>query len=347
MKKTACAMKKDYDTRSIDTCQACEKVARVFPIEDDDPVEPYLLCQDCSQRLFLRALRPLEWFNLASKHGWQKYYLHNDFYDEDGTATQPDVQSYSHDDMLAPPFDEVATSLERLLGYCFTRWSLGTAEFEALAAHNPGDLLANLKRPEATSNPGKLSAALTICANVLGSQASDWVNEQYERSVEEGLLFSWAEAAAICLPSPEGLEKAIDALANCKGRQLDEGIGALSWFRSERVLDWIECNAPRSNVTGQWGQIAALSNLTWERTEEWLALGRPLSLIALDALDQFIHLPRHTQLVLHLRPALRGGVNRETVLRALASQKLNDPAPRCVKKCDFLIENIEKLHMAK
>lgn len=340
-------MKKAYDAESIGACQACEKVAHVFPIKDDDPKEPYFLCHDCSERLFLRALRPLEWFNLASKHGWQKYYLHDDFYDEDGMATQPDVQAHSRDGLLAPSLDEVATSPERLLGYCFTRWSLGAAEFKTLAALNSEDLFASLERPETSSNPQKLSVALEVCANVLGVQASIWVNEQYDRSVEEGLLFSWAEAAAICLPPTEGLEKTINALANYKGRQLNEGIGALSWFRSSRVLDWIELNAPSANVTGQWGQLAALSNLTWDRVEEWLAQGRSLSLVALDALDQYTHLPRHAPLVRKLRPELTGVGHRETVLKALKSQKLDDPTPRCVKQCNFLIENIEKLQIAE
>lgn len=340
-------IQKEQTTGSIDVCQACESVVRVSPIEEDDPSEPYFLCEDCSERLFLRALRPLEWFNLASKHGWWKYLLHDDFYDEDGTATQPDVQEYLDGGMLAPPLDEVATSPERLLGYCFTRWSLGAAEFQALAALNSEDLLASIERPETISNPQKLSVALMICANVLGVQASTWVNKQYERSVKKDLLFSWAEAAASCLPPPEGLNKTMIALADYKGRKLNECIGALSWFRSDRVLDWIERNAPNTNVTGQWGQLAALSNLTWGRADDWLAQGRPLSLIALDALEQFLRLPRHAPLVRNLRPELTGVDDRETVLRALASQKLKDPAPRCVTQCDFLIENIEKLHIAE
>lgn len=339
-------MKEKSTLASVTACQACKKLARVLRIEDDDPVEPYFLCPDCSHRLFLHALRPLEWFNLASEHGWRKYLLHDDFYHEDGTASQPDAPAFSDDGMLAPSLDEVATSIERLLGYCFTRWSLGTAEFEALSAHNSEDLLATLTRPEATSNPEKLSVVLTICANVLGDQARFWVNEQYERSVKEGVLFSWAEAAALCLPPPEGLKKTIDALASYKGRQLDLHLGALSWFRSALVLDWIESNAPSANVTRGWGQLAALSNLTWERAEEWLAQGRPLSLITLDALDQFLHLPRHAPLVRHLRPALRGGPDRKAIVKALETQKLNDHSPRCVKKCDFLIENIEEMHVA-
>lgn len=335
-----------YASDYLAACQACEKVGRLIRVDEDDPSEPYLLCQDCSQRLFLRALQPLEWFNLASKHGCQKYLIHDGFYDQDGTACQPEAQLDPNDCLMAPSLNDVTSSVERLLGYCFTRWSLGPAEFEALAALNSEDLLAAISRPDATSNPAKLSTVFTICANILGQYASDWVHGQFERAMEQDVLFSWAEAAALCMPRPVGLTMTIDALTEFKGRELSKRIAALSWFRSAQVLEWIECNAPTATITGEWGQLASLSNLTWDKAEKWLSQGRPLSLVALDSLDQFLHLPRHAPLIRSLRPTLRGVPGRTTILRALETQKLNDSAPRVVKKCDFLIENIEKIHIA-
>lgn len=331
---------------TVTTCEACERITHVVRIEDDDPVEPYMLCQDCANRLRLRALRPLEWFNLASKHGWHKYLLHDDFYDDDGTAIQPDIEHYSIDGMPAPSLEKVATSAERLLDYCFTRWSLQDAELNALSALHSENLFAALTKRATTGNTHIRAIALTICANVLGAAANTWVREQYERSSEEDLLFSWAEAAARCLPQQEGLEKTINALAMYKERELNDRMGALSWFRSATVLDWIEGNAPRSNISNQWGQLAAVSNLSWDRVEQWLERGRPLSLIALDALDQFMHLPRHAPLVLQLRPVLAGVADHETVLRALEFQMLNDPAPRSIKNCETLIKNIKKIHIS-
>lgn len=327
-------------------CQACGIVTHVLRIEDDDPTEPYLICEDCSDRLRRHALHPLEWFNLAARHGWHKYLLHDSFYYEDGTAIQPDTEKYSVGDKLAPSLDEAAMSPERLLDYCITRWRLKEADFEALRAQSAKNLFAALKERAIRSNAQVYAVMLTICANVLGSRASAWVEEQYKRSIEDDLLFDWAEAAANCLPQQTGLEKTIEALAKYQRRELEERLSALSWFRSTSVLDWIEQNVPTANVAGCWGQLAALSNLNWERVEQWLAKDRPLSLVALDALDQFMHLPRHAPLVRELRPVLKGFPDRDTALRSLELQKLKDPAPRSVKNCENLIKNIEKLHIS-
>ncbi len=328
-------------------CQACEIVAQMERVEDDDPAEPYLVCADCANRLRLRALRPLEWFNLASKHGWQKFLLHDDFYDEDGTATQPhpDVGHYSVAGKIAPTIDEASATPDQMLNYCISRWRLGKAEYDALKALPAERVFVTLRDRVASGNAHILSVALSICANVLGAVAKDWVDEQYERSCEQDVLFSWAEAAAGCIPQQEGLKKTIDALERYKGQELQGRMGALLWFRSPLVLDWIERNAPHFNVTGNWGQLAALSNLTWARADAWLTRGRPFNLIALDALDQFIPLPKHAPIVREMQPVLLGSPDRQTIIRALQLQMLDDPAPRSVKVCEYLIANADKLRI--
>src|SRR5258707_12116757 len=65
------------------------KAASATPEEPKQPEHP---CPCCGG--------PLEWFNLAAKHGWRKYLLHDDFYDQDGTADVPKIESYSPKDML-------------------------------------------------------------------------------------------------------------------------------------------------------------------------------------------------------------------------------------------------------
>lgn len=327
------------------TCEACRRHTHVERVGDDDTDEPYLVCNDCAQRLRLRALRPAEWFNIASKHGWRKHLLHDDFYDEDGTASQPEMDDFSIDGMLAPSLNEASLTSERLLDYCISRWRLDQAEFEALKSLPTERMFTTLKQRVATGNTHLLEVALTICANVLETLAATWVSEQYERSCEQDALFSWAEAAAGCLPHQEGLKKTIDALERYKGQELQDRMGALLWFRSPLVLDWIERNAPHVNVTGNWGQLAALSNLTWARADAWLTRGRPFNLIALDALDQFIPLPRHAPVIQEMQPVLLGSFDRQTIIRALQLQMLNDPAPRSVKACEYLIANADKLRI--
>lgn len=326
-----------------ETCEACGRHNQVERIDDDDTGEPYLVCNDCAQRLRLRALRPSEWFNIASKHGWQKYLLHDDFYDQVGTALQPDMDNYSTDGMFAPSLIETSINSDRLLDYCITRWRLDQAEFEALRSLPFEKLFATLKQRVASGNTHLLEVGLSICANVLDTLAATWVADQYERSCEQDALFSWAKAAARCLPQEEGLKMTIDALERYKGQELQDRMGALLWFRSPLVLDWIERNAPDVNIADNWGQLAALSNLTWTKADTWLTLGRPFSLIALDALDKFIPLPQHSPVVRELQPMLLGNPDRQTVFQALQLQMLNDPAPRSVKRCEYLIENADKL----
>jgi cell wall assembly regulator SMI1 len=60
---------------------------------------------------------------------------------------------------------------------------------------------------------------------------------------------------------------------------------ALGAFRDPSVLDWIEQNVP-ALVTTDWGALAAVSSFTWSRATAWLRSGRPLSLVALDALKE-------------------------------------------------------------
>ena len=74
-------------------------------------------------------------------------------------------------------------------------------------------------------------------------------------------------------------------LEKCEDRYLSELMGPLNFLKYEPTLDWIERNAERNeNITQAWGHLAASSNFTWERAQKWLDLGRPWSLIALDAL---------------------------------------------------------------
>ena len=50
-------------------CEACRIAPMECSVNWDDQEQPYLLCQQCSQRLLTYSLRPLEWFRLAAVHG--------------------------------------------------------------------------------------------------------------------------------------------------------------------------------------------------------------------------------------------------------------------------------------
>jgi hypothetical protein len=66
---------------------------------------------------------------------------------------------------------------------------------------------------------------------------------------------------------------------------LNEYIAPLNYLRHSKTHDWIEgCASRITNVSSNWGHLAASSYFTWDRADKWLTKGRPLSLIALDAL---------------------------------------------------------------
>lgn len=71
----------------------------------------------------------------------------------------------------------------------------------------------------------------------------------------------------------------------CEDIYLNQCITPLNYLRHEKTLDWIEGSAGRIiNVNINWGHLAAASHFSWEKAAQWLNRGRPLSLIALDAL---------------------------------------------------------------
>jgi hypothetical protein len=329
----------------VSICEACRDRRAVEVIDNEVLDEPYRVCGECAERLRQRALRPLEWFNLAAKHGWHKYLLRDDFYDQDGTAQQAEMENYSLDDMRAPTLDEAARSLARLVDYCITRWWLDKPEYNAFKKF-PGEVvLEQLKGRAATGNRHVLEVTFTLCANVLDRTAAPWVRAQYARACDDGVLFSWAEAAARCLPQSEGLHITVDTLRAYAGRELRAHKDALLWFRSPAVLDWIEIHAPRTNVTNDWGRLAALSELSWTRVDTWLSRGRPCSLIALDALTEFIPRPGQASIVKRLEPRLKECPDRLTLTRALEACMAADSTPRVCGICRYLIEHMARLRV--
>lgn len=326
-------------------CQACRRRPFTEEVGDDDPLEAYKVCRECGDRLRRLALRPIEWFNLTSVHGWNKFLLHDDFYDQDGSASQPDADNYSTEGIQAPTLETCAKSLERLIDYCITRWRIGGVDFEAFGPFATSAVLAALQERAEVGNRHVLKVTLELCANVVGSSAAPWVRAQFERARHDGALFAWAEAAAKCLPDPEGLHMTIDALRPFRGRDLQDRMAALSWFRSRELLDWIEANVPSDNVSVSWGQLASLSDLHWIRVQDWLASRRPLSLVAVDALASYIPRQGQAPILNRINPTLKGCVDRSIIERALEAYTSEDDAPRVVARCRFIIDNLDELRV--
>jgi hypothetical protein len=113
---------------------------------------------------------------------------------------------------------------------------------------------------------------------------------------------------------------------------LNEYIIALNFVRTEKALDWIEKNSERIvNVNINWGHMAALSFFSWERAEKWLNLGRPISLIALDALlfcTTIGERLNQSPLMQQIRPKLIDNPKPELMAEKLTKYIESDNVPR-------------------
>lgn len=264
-------------------CESCNTRVAELEQSSSDGNPPYLLCTTCHQRLIDRALRPLEFFNLSAIHG-NEYYLHDDFYDRlTGEATQSKVEVTDAKLFPFPQLDQVGENLHRLVDYACVECTISDRVIALLKQHNKDELLAYLKY-KVRYNRAINDKAYKIAAEVLATAAGEWLRNEWEnRRAQEVLIF--AEALSRCLDFDEAFDKLTTEIEVSNDRQLLDNSVALIYFKDHRVLDWMEKISPRIvNVPSTWGAIAAASQFSWERAEAWLSLGRPLSLICLDAL---------------------------------------------------------------
>jgi hypothetical protein len=266
-----------------DLCEACKRNEINVVEKSDDPNQPYKLCNQCHERLLKYSLRPIEWYNLAVVHSPKKFLLHDDLYEEDGEACQPEEDVFVTKKDKAPTLRAVRNDLESLLDFSITRWFLEYDVINALKKHDTQKTLSSVKsRFYETENYEVKSRMLEIVADVLGTSASGWVRELWENYDEEFLYpISWATASS--LPAEEGLNNIFENLKLVSEKELPiAAFTCLYRFRSSNILDWIESTCTIFN--DNWGRLAALCFPTWERMKSWLNKGRPLSLIALDTM---------------------------------------------------------------
>lgn len=142
----------------------------------------------------------------------------------------------------------------------------------------------------------------------------------------------------------EAFELITSELNKCEDKYLTELMGPLNFLKYERVLDWIEQNAERTqNITQAWGHLAASSNFSWKRAERWLEFGRPWSLIALDAtmfcttrgerLNQSLWMRK-------LNPKLSDNPKLDKVANGLKEYLKKDSVPRTKNLINRIINDI-------
>jgi len=320
----------------VRSCEACEK-AMVDIVEScDDPKEPYFLCMACLHRLHARSLRPCEWYNLAKRHGWSQYFLHDDFYDEDGAAAQPEEAVANPSAFRAPSLADAAGSVHALLDFSITRWHLREDVILAWLALPRHDVMAGLSdRFAATANIPVRARILEICAAASRGYGEELVRYAWGEYPDRANLYSLAQASAACLPFREGFERVASTIATLEGTPKRDAAFCLSYFNSPAALDWLEKNIFEP-VTESWGYLAAASQIDWSRVESWLSAGRPLSLVAIDALAAIAD-PK-TPFLRALKPRLLRPPKLEQFRQALTNYRSRDRVPRVEQRIEGLLK---------
>ena len=307
---------------------------------NEDPREPFLVCAGCYPRLLACALRPREWFNLARRHGPQSALLHDDMYEDDGTASQPSEPVEDADAFPAPTLDESAVDTASLLDFALTQWSIRDALAQRWHRVPQADAATLLEaRFQATINQEIRSRILELAA-LTGAACAGLVRRAWQAWPTDIPWHSLVDAAAACLPPDEGFALAEAALAGMTERDWRAAFGALQSFRSARTLAWIATHAGDPLVDG-WGTLAARSAFDWPTAKAWLAGGRPLSLVAIDALV-YIAFPR-TLVQQRLALKLAAAPDERELREALEAVMAADAVPRVRQRIGALLEGLPLL----
>ncbi|KAB2443707.1 leucine-rich repeat domain-containing protein [Bacillus luti] len=321
--------------KHLKLCEAC-KHNPIHKIEESDETkQPYKLCNQCHERLISLSLHPNEWYNLAVVHSPYKYYLHDNFYEEDGVAVQPELEIDEHNLTSAPTLDEVSPNLKNLLDYTMTRWFLQEEEIEALNRYDKNEILdAVMSRFSNTINSVIKTRLLEIVISVLGENASDWIRKLW-KDFDEDLIAPLSYAAAYCLPFEEAFPSVIEKLKSVLERELPTtSFTCLHSFQSSATLDWIEKHTV--SFHNDWARLAAVSQLTWTRIKSWLTKGHPLSLIALDAMVSCI--PSNEDILHEMNPKILLTDSSE-IKPILLAYKEKDNVPTVKTSVETILEN--------
>jgi hypothetical protein len=316
-------------------CQSCERAAREVTEACDSAVTPYHVCKSCHTRLLSRSLRPREWYNLSKHFGWWQFLLHDDFYDEDGTASQPEEEVESPEAFPAPSMAEVAQDAQQLLEYTVTRWHMSDELVVSWCRLPQHEVLGVLtERLSTAANQGVRSVTLEVASIALKAVAADLVELAWRLYPNQVELHALIRASAACLPFAVSFGRATSAIEALPQKEIRRAMLALGYFQSPATLDWIEQHFSEP-TTEEWGNLAAASGFSWPRATSWLQLGRPLSLVAIDALLAIAN-PR-TPNLRAMQPALLEAPSAAQLCLELRRYSEQDAVPRVQQRIDAVL----------
>lgn len=228
-----------------------------------------------------------------------------------------------------------------LLDFTITRWRV-EENLSAAWTLVPQSLVKSTleSRFAAAANPGVRATILLVASIALKSSGVNFVRSAWNQYPEKVELWPLVRAAAACLPANEGFAMSVAAIDRLAGRAQRDAMLSLSYFQSPATLSWIEANA-HEPTTEHWGNLAASSGLTWPTVARWLAKGRPLSLIAIDALVAIAE-PK-TPLLKSIAPALLQPPETHEFVSALSEYVSRDDVPRVKQRAQSAMNCSQRL----
>ena len=323
-------------------CASCHDLPIENIIPSDEPESPYRLCQACAHRLITFSLRPLEWFRLAALHGPSQYYLSDDFYFDNGVAQVPREPVLSPEIFPAPSLEQAAGNLEILIDYALTRHYILFEEelLNVMRQQNKQLLLISLQKRVANTKSLEIEAkTYEITSATLERDAETWIRSRWE-VYQPRIFFALAVASASCLPPEEGFHRVVEKLEAMPQKETRISCSVLAYFRTEKTLDWLETHVSPP-ITDSWGRLAAVSHLSWKRVSAWVDRGRPLSLVALDALKACARYD--TPLLKKFMPKLLEPGKKEIMTEKLEQYMVHDPVPRVKQSIATIINSWESI----
>lgn len=324
----------------MESCQACEKEPVDLAEPADNRCHPYHLCHPCHDRLVNYSLRPNEWYNLAKRYGWWQFLLHDDFYDDDGKAAQPEMEVEENLSYTIPSLEDLAGDIVGAVEHVFTQWHPSKEYFDFLEGFHQERLAEILEEKLLLSpNQSYAGALFDICGEVLKERGAELVRKGWDK--KESVDFtSLAIATTRCLAEDEGFDLIDAELQAMSLQDRRDKCYVLSFYRSPRVLYWLERNV-QSPITESWGRVAACAGTDWTTIVRWIGDGRPMSLVALDCLKACVSFD--TPLTKKVRPRVSGLVSESDLVLTLSEYSRRDPVPRVEKVVSYLLEASQEL----
>jgi hypothetical protein len=283
----------------------------------------------------------MEWYRLALRHCPHNFSLHDDFYRDDGTTSQPKEEVVDADLFPAPSLKDKSAKLNDLWEFTQTRYTLNESLFEAWRQYTQPAVLELLtKAYESRQDSHCRSTVLELGEKCLGTVAADLVRRAWLDYPERMYFGALATASVACLPPEEGFERCLVVFNALPLKEQRPRMMYMGKFKNSKMLDWIEVNI-QPPITDHWGNLASRSGIAWERVKKWIQSGRPMSLVALDSLIGVAGTAEGGRLKLHV--PVEGLPSKDEVEQCLRAYEATDPAPRVQNSIDYILENFRFL----